>query len=295
MEGRGQLSARLESLNSRKAMFSLEQRQKRLGPTLGASLASHAAIALLAFAALRYTPRAAARPTQLLFQPNRDIVWLNVPGDPGGGGGGGNHDKNDPPRQAEMPGKDKLTVPVAKPPSLEAPPQTKTEPNPLEQLAIPAKSLAAALESVPGVLEAPAGPPTLSQGSGSDGGAGAGKGRGIGPGNGPGLGPGDGGNFGGGPYRVGGGVSPPIEIYKGTPRYTADAMHARIQGSALVECVVQTDGICADIHVVRSLDRSFGLDQEAIKAAQLWRFRPGMRFGQPVPVLVTIEVAFTLR
>jgi TonB family protein len=46
---------------------------------------------------------------------------------------------------------------------------------------------------------------------------------------------------------------------------------------------------------VRSLDSTFGLDQEAIKAAKQWRFRPGTRFGEPVAVLVTIELTFTLR
>ena len=40
---------------------------------------------------------------------------------------------------------------------------------------------------------------------------------------------------------------------------------------------------------------AFGLDQEAIKAAKMWRFRPGMRQGEPVPVIITIELTFTLR
>jgi outer membrane biosynthesis protein TonB len=47
--------------------------------------------------------------------------------------------------------------------------------------------------------------------------------------------------------------------------------------------------------VVRSLDPTFGLDQEAIKAARQWRFRPGRLMGEAVPVLVTIELTFTLR
>ena len=47
--------------------------------------------------------------------------------------------------------------------------------------------------------------------------------------------------------------------------------------------------------VVRSLDSTFGLDLEAMKAARDWRFRPGMRQGEPVAVLVTIELTFTLR
>jgi hypothetical protein len=46
---------------------------------------------------------------------------------------------------------------------------------------------------------------------------------------------------------------------------------------------------------VKSLDSSFGLDQEAVKAAKQWGFRAGSRFGEPVAVLVTIELTFTLR
>ena len=79
------------------------------------------------------------------------------------------------------------------------------------------------------------------------------------------------------------------------PQYTSDAMRAKIQGSVLLECVVRPDGSVGDIQIVRSLDPTFGLDQEAVKAARQWRFRPGMRLGEPVPVLVTIELTFTLR
>ncbi len=35
--------------------------------------------------------------------------------------------------------------------------------------------------------------------------------------------------------------------------------------------------------------------KEAIKAMRLWRFRPGMRQGSAVPVLVTVEMEFSLR
>jgi TonB family protein len=55
------------------------------------------------------------------------------------------------------------------------------------------------------------------------------------------------------------------------------------------------DGTVGRVAVVRSLDSTFGLDQEAIKAAKQWRFRPGTRLGEPVSVLITIELAFTLR
>ena len=79
------------------------------------------------------------------------------------------------------------------------------------------------------------------------------------------------------------------------PQYTADAMRAKIQGSVWLECIVMPDGSVGEVKVTRSLDPIFGLDQEAIKAARNWRFSPGMRQGQPVPVIITIELTFTLR
>jgi TonB family protein len=79
------------------------------------------------------------------------------------------------------------------------------------------------------------------------------------------------------------------------PQYTADAMRAKVQGSVWLECIVMEDGTIGDVRVTRSLDPIFGLDQEAIKAARLWRFAPGQRQGQPVPVIITIELTFTLR
>ena len=72
-------------------------------------------------------------------------------------------------------------------------------------------------------------------------------------------------------------------------------MRAKVQGTVLLEAVVLPDGTVGQVDVIRSLDSTFGLDQEAVKAAKKWRFRPGSRFGEPVAVLVTIELTFTLR
>jgi len=173
--------------------------------------------------------------------------------------------------------------------------ETKKEPNPIEQLNIPAKLSAASLDSLPGAIQAPAGPPTLSQGSGSGGGAGTGTGTGIGPGSGSGLGPGSGGGTGGGVYHLGTGIVSPVPVFQPRPNYTSDAMRAKVQGVVLLECVVRPDGTVSDVQVLRSLDPNFGLDQQAIETAKRWRFKPGTRMGEPVPVLITIELTFTLR
>ena len=38
--------------------------------------------------------------------------------------------------------------------------------------------------------------------------------------------------------------------------------------------------------MIQSLDRVFGLDEEAVKAARQWRFLPETPFGEPVSVIL---------
>lgn len=96
-------------------------------------------------------------------------------------------------------------------------------------------------------------------------------------------------------YRIGeeGTVAPSL-VHEQKPHYTPEAMDAKIQGSVVLGCVVQTNGVCSDVRVTRSLDPN-GLDLQAINAVQEWRFKPGTRMGEPVPVQVDIAINFTLR
>ena len=48
-----------------------------------------------------------------------------------------------------------------------------------------------------------------------------------------------------------------------------------------------------DVRVTRSPDEE--LDQEAVKAARQWKFKPGTKDGRPVAVQVNIELTFTLK
>lgn len=267
--------------------FGFEQRQSGLG--VGASVAAHVVVLVFIIMVARFAPE----PQAAVLLPDRlptDIVWLADPG-PGGGGGGGGNERPEPPKKAELPGRDKITVPVeTKPEPVPDPPK---EVPPPEQLLIPAQTMAAADVTLPGAIT-PA-PVSDSLGAGKEGGAGTGTGSGIGSGQGSGLGPGFGGGTGGGAYRPGAGISLPSVLREVKPAYTADAMRAKVQGSVWLECIVMPDGSVGDVRVTRSLDPIFGLDQEAIKAAKQWRFRPGMRQGEPVPVIITIELTFTLR
>jgi TonB family protein len=91
------------------------------------------------------------------------------------------------------------------------------------------------------------------------------------------------------------GVTMPALISEVKPQYTAAAMRARIQGTVLLEGVVEPDGSVGPVRVVRSLDAAHGLDDEAIRTVKKWRFVPAMKDGAPVRAVVKIEMAFTLR
>lgn len=252
----------------------------RFGNAFGVSLSVHIGIVLLAIIAATRLPDIAAPPKASLDMP-QDITWLDKPG-PGGGGGGGNR-MPDPPRKAELPGKEKITVPAVKPPKLENPEPPKDVPK--QELTIPAVTASSGIVEIPGALSGlPASPST-----------GSGTGTGAGPGTGSGLGPGYGGGTGGGAYRPGAGIVSPVLVQEVKPTYTADAMRAKVQGTVWLEAVVQPDGGVGNVHIIRSLDPTFGLDQEAIKTVKKWRFIPGSRQGKPVPVIIEIEMTFTLR
>jgi TonB family protein len=291
----GHLSVHIPGTHPDDIPFLFERQPQRLGYSfLGSVVLQAAFVALFIFLSRLAPPMSEG--LSLVFEPPSDqIVWLSEPG-PGGGGGGGGNQMPEPPRKMELPGKEKISVPVQKPAVITPKPEPKEEPKPIEEMTIPALTQASAAETLKGIVATPLeAPPSLSQGSGSGGGAGTGRGTGSGPGTGSGLGPGSGGGTGGGAYQPGNGVTTPIALDQVKPQYTSEAMRARIQGTVWVECIVQPNGVCTDVHVVRSLDPNFGLDQEAVKAARQWRFKPGTRLGQPVPVLVTIELSFALR
>lgn len=93
--------------------------------------------------------------------------------------------------------------------------------------------------------------------------------------------------------RPGAGVSPPTILSKVEPQYSDEARAARYQGTVVLEVIVRADGTADVTRVVRAL--GLGLDEAATQAVKQWRFRPGTRNGQPVDVLLNIEVSFNLK
>jgi TonB family protein len=91
------------------------------------------------------------------------------------------------------------------------------------------------------------------------------------------------------------GVSTPKVLSTTRPRYTPEAMRAKIQGDVVMQCVVEADGTVGNVRIIKSLDKVYGLDDAAVEAARMYVFEPGTRAGKSIPVVATISVNFTLR
>ena len=92
--------------------------------------------------------------------------------------------------------------------------------------------------------------------------------------------------------RVGGSIRPPMKIADVTPVYPAIARAARVQGIVILEATIGEDGGVRDVRVLRSIPL---LDAAAVDAVRQWRFTPTLLNGQPVPIVMTVTVGFTLQ
>jgi TonB family protein len=84
----------------------------------------------------------------------------------------------------------------------------------------------------------------------------------------------------------------PVPLIQPMAEYTEEARKARITGLCLISLIVDSQGMPRNIKVHKSLDP--GLDQNAMIAVSKYRFRPAIRDGEPVPVVVIMEVNFQL-
>jgi TonB family protein len=91
------------------------------------------------------------------------------------------------------------------------------------------------------------------------------------------------------------GITLPKTVKSMPPRYTEEAMKAKIEGVLVLSTVVQHDGSVGHVEVLNSLDQMYGLDLEGIAAVKQWTFEPGTKNGKPVNVKVSIEMRFALK
>lgn len=93
-------------------------------------------------------------------------------------------------------------------------------------------------------------------------------------------------------YRPGPDVTAPKVIHRVEPYYTAEARRALIQGTAVLEVVVDERGMPGRISTISPI--GFGLDDRAREAVAQWVFKPGRKDGRPVKTIATVAVNFRL-
>lgn len=93
------------------------------------------------------------------------------------------------------------------------------------------------------------------------------------------------------PIRVGGAITRPARVHYVSPVYPAIARASHVEGTVILECVIGADGAVRELRVLRSVAL---LDGAAIEAVRQWTFDPTRLNGEPVPVVMTVTVTFTL-
>jgi len=93
-------------------------------------------------------------------------------------------------------------------------------------------------------------------------------------------------------FRVGPGIKAPKALYQPDPDYTEVARREKFQGALVLGLVVGANGNARSVWVVRSLGK--GLDENAVQTVSSWRFAPATKDGEPVAVLLNVEVSFRL-
>lgn len=93
------------------------------------------------------------------------------------------------------------------------------------------------------------------------------------------------------PVRLHQGIDAPQKTHHVAPRYPELARQIRVSGVVILEAVIDARGSVESVRVLRSIAL---LDQAAIDAVREWRFTPARLNGEPIPVVMTVTVAFAL-
>ena len=92
--------------------------------------------------------------------------------------------------------------------------------------------------------------------------------------------------------RVGGDIKEPKKIKDVKPVYPESAKAAGVQGIVIIEIIIGTDGSVNEAKVLRPVPE---LDRAAIDAVMQWKYTPTLLNGEPVKVIMTVTVTFTLQ
>jgi protein TonB len=95
------------------------------------------------------------------------------------------------------------------------------------------------------------------------------------------------------PIHFKAGMTPPQVVARVQPRYTEAARKAGVQGTVIVEAIIDEQGRVTNLRVTKSLP--MGLDQAAVDAVRQWRFKPALLGTRPVKIFWALTVNFQLQ
>lgn len=93
------------------------------------------------------------------------------------------------------------------------------------------------------------------------------------------------------PVRIGGQLQSPALVERIAPRYPDLAIRAQVQGTVILEAMVDEEGRVREVRVLRSISL---LDDAAIDAVRQWRYMPLRLNGEPQPFILTVTVSFRI-
>jgi len=94
------------------------------------------------------------------------------------------------------------------------------------------------------------------------------------------------------PIRVGGDVQAGNLLYHPNPAYPTEARNRGIEGSVILTAVITEDGQVRSLKIINSSNPL--LESGVLEMIQNWRYKPTRLNGEPVEVMTTITVNFTL-
>lgn len=94
------------------------------------------------------------------------------------------------------------------------------------------------------------------------------------------------------PVRPGGDVQFPKRVVYVAPVYPGIAQSARVEGTVILEAIIDETGAVTNLRVLRSISL---LDAAAKEAVGKWRYSPTTLNGVRVPIVMTVTVTFTLK
>jgi protein TonB len=84
----------------------------------------------------------------------------------------------------------------------------------------------------------------------------------------------------------------PVVMASVSPRYPADMAKSKVEGHVVILFLLDETGQVVDPRVEDSSRKEF--EQPAVDAVRKWRFKPGMRDGEPVRTFMRLPIRFQM-